>query len=354
MHRRETGSGVQVTTSYHARVCARVSLLFSAVLVLIANGGVAARPAVAADKVIGAKNSKVYHLYPAECGSAKRIRPGNRISFKSAEEAERAGRRLCKRCETLREKKRGQPEAAGGSGRSQGSGRSGGSPGSTPPQPGEPGPSAPPAADLPQIARVTGVLPGGTIELDIGEKARLVGVVCPKEGQSGAEDAVRFITEQTRGRTVRLSRDASSAASTHRDALGRLLVYLTPEPDGRDLGGELIFQGYAWMDRDVRFARRREYTRREEEAWRAPRGIWKPEKGAAGKRKVITGRHAHHYHDPNCRHALHLTDKITLTLNEAKSRRLPPCALYGVKEKAEKKQPMDAPKQQKPKKGGSS
>ena len=355
MRRGEIGSGVQVATSHHARGRARVSLLFSAVLVLFANGGVAPRLAVASDVVIGAKNSKVYHLYPAECGSAKRISPANRISFKSAEDAERAGRRLCKRCETLREKKKTQAEATGGSGQSEGSERSDGLSGSTPPtgSSGEPGPSGPPAAELPQIARVTGVLPGGTIELDIGEKVRLVGVVCPEEGQPGAEDAVRFIAEQTRGRKVRLARDASSGASSHRDALGRLLVHLTPEPDGRDLGGELIFQGFAWLDRDARFARLREYTRREEEAWRAPRGIWKPEKGAAGNRKVVTGRHAHHYHDPNCRHLAHLTDKITLTVNEAKSRRLPPCALYGAKENGQKKQRKEDRAQQNPKKGQS-
>ncbi|MFH1419371.1 MAG: thermonuclease family protein [Planctomycetota bacterium] len=352
MHRRDTGSGVQVTTSCHSRGRARACVLFfSAVLAIIAHGSVAAR--LVADEVIGAKDSKVYHLYPDECGSAKRISPGNRISFKSAEEAERAGRRLCKRCEALREKKREQTEAGSGSGQSEGSERSDGPFGSPPPQPGEPGPTVPSAASLPQIARVTGVLPGGTIELDIGEKARLVGVVCPQDGQVGAEDAVRFITEQTQGRTVRLFRDASLEPSPHRDALGRLLVHLTPEPDGRDLGGELIFQGFAWLDRDAQFARRREYTRREEEAWRAPRGIWKPEKGAAGNHKVVTGRHAHHYHDPNCRHIAHLTDIITLTLNEAKSRRLPPCPLYGVKDSDTKKQRKDDRAQQKPKKGQS-
>ncbi len=352
MHRREIGSGVQVTTLQQTRGRATARWLFSALLAIIANGGIAPQHAIASDVVIGAKNSKVYHLYPDECGSAKRISPGNRISFKSAKEAELAGRRLCKRCEALREKKKNQAEPTGGSGQSEGSEHSDGSPGSQPPTgpSGEPGPSGPPVASLPQIVRVTGVLPGGTIELDIGEKARLLGVVCPQEGQAGAEDAVRFLVEQTRGRKVRLAHDASSGKSFHRDALGRLLVHLTPEPDGRDLGGELIFQGYAWLDRDARFSRRPEYTRREEEAYRAPRGIWQPEKGAAGKRKVVTGRHAYHYHDPNCRHVAHLTDMITLTVNEAKSRRLPPCAYYGEKDNEAKKKMTEERKPPKAKK----
>jgi hypothetical protein len=175
------------------------------------------------------------------------------------------------------------------------------------------------------------------MELDVGEKVRLLGVVCPGEGQPYAEDAVRFIKEQTQGRRVRMARDVSPGPIGHRDTLGRLLVYMKPEPDGRDLGAELIFQGYAWLDREARFQRRAEYARREEEAWRAGRGIWKPSKGAAGKRKVVTGRHAQYYHDAKCPHASHLAGKITLTLNEARSRRLPPCAHYRVKGKVKGK-----------------
>jgi hypothetical protein len=91
------------------------------------------------------------------------------------------------------------------------------------------------------------------------------------------------------------------------------------------------------MDRSATFDRRPEYTRREEEAWRARRGIWKPLEGAAGKRQVVTGRHAHHYHDPQCPHTAHLAGRLTLTVNEAKARNLPPCARVRIERKQERK-----------------
>ena len=130
-----------------------------------------------------------------------------------------------------------------------------------------------------------------------------------------------------------MTHNAAAEPAGRRDALGRLLVYMTPQPDGRDLGGELLFRGYAWLDRGARFDRRPEYARREEEAWRAGRGVWRQLDGAAGESKVVTGRHAHHYHDLNCPHVQHLTGKFTITLNEAKSRRRPPCPRYHATDK---------------------
>jgi endonuclease YncB( thermonuclease family) len=306
-------------------------LVGGALLVFLAASAVALAALV--DQVMGAKNSKVYHLYPEECSTAKRINQENVIRFASAEEAERSGRRPCKTCETIRAKR----QLEGGSGKA-------GPPAVRPDQRNEgkdrPPPTTQPGIndsaggpDLPQFARVTGVLVGGTLELDIGEKARLLGVAGPAEGQSFAEDAVRFLTEQTRGRTVRLSKDPADSSAVGRDSLGRLFVYVTPQPDGRDLGGELIFQGYAWVDREARFDRRAEYARHEEEAWRDHRGIWRPLTGEAGKREVLSGRFAHDYHDPKCPHVPHLTGMVKMTVNEAKSRRLPPCPLHLDKEK---------------------
>ena len=45
---------------------------------------------------VGSKNSDVYH-YP-DCASAKKIKPGNLVSFNSVEEAKTAGYRPCKNC----------------------------------------------------------------------------------------------------------------------------------------------------------------------------------------------------------------------------------------------------------------
>ena len=105
-------------------------------------------------------------------------------------------------------------------------------------------------------------------------------------------------------------------------------LHVTPDPDGRDLAGELIFQGYGWLDRDANFRRRAEYLRLEEIAWRTPRGIWRKLESPAGESKVVTGRHASEYHRPKCIHARHLSDVMDMSLNEAKSRRLVPCSEF--------------------------
>jgi endonuclease YncB( thermonuclease family) len=283
---------------------------------------------------VGTKNGKVYHLYPAECSTARRINAENIVRFASAEEAERAGRHLCKTCEKIRakllaEKMTGRSDKKGGQTETA---RPGGDKPSATTRSADP---EAPSSAVPQFARVKNILPGGTLELDVGEKVRLQGVVCPAGSQPLAKEAARFLEEQTRGRTVQLSFDSPACLPSQRDACGRLVAYLMPQPDGRDLGGELIFQGYAWLDREAMFDRQSEYARREEEAWRDQRGVWKPLEGEAGKQEVVTGRFAMHYHDAKCPHAALLTGKITMTLNEAKSRRLPPCPLYRAKRRAD-------------------
>jgi len=289
--------------------------------------------------VVAAKSSKVYHTHPQECSAARRINPDNLIHFASAEEAEASGRRLCKTCADLdrriNEGGPSRPPPGRPSGRKPADSR-GGEP---PPREEQTEDAEGTAGVLPEYAGVAEVLPGGTIELDTGEKAALCGVVCPAAGQPGAEDAVRFIREQTAGRRVRLVADRMPGGPRPRDSLGRLVVYLAAEPDGRDLGGELLFQGYAWLDRQIPFERRKEYVMREEEAWRGGRGIWRPLTGPAGERQVVTGRFAENYHDPRCPHVVHLVGKITLTVNEAKARRLTPCCHFRSEKAADRTPP---------------
>ncbi len=292
--------------------------------VLVGTGLVIAAGAWAAE-IIATKNSKVYHTRPGECSSAKKINPENRVRFVSRVEAEQSGRRLCKRCEALdlKEQELRKPAATGE--RKPDEPPDAANPPPPPAQP--PGRVEPPDA-LPEFVRVSEVLPGGTLGLDTGEKATLVGVVCPERGQPAAREAVRFLIEQTQGRTIRVDHDGSPCLGDGRDALGRLMVYATPERDGRDLGGELIFQGYAWLDRDAHFDRQAEYARHEAEAWRAGRGVWSRSEGGAGGEEVVIGRHAWNYHRPKCPHVAHLSNPLTMSLDEAKGRRLTPCSEY--------------------------
>lgn len=288
-----------------------------------------------AGDVFGTRKGKVYHTHFQECASARKIGGDNRVTFSNAQEAMNAGRRLCKRCESLDKKAAESGEARGDQRKGGGQppkdeGRTGAEPGGREPA-GPVRPVVPPQegeeASI-EIAAVMKVLTGGTLVLDNGEHAVLVGVSCPTLKKSGGGDVQRFMTEQTRGRMVRLTCDATTCFGARRDELGRLLVYAVPEPDGRDLGAELIFQGFAWVDLSVPFSRQADYLRNEEAAWRAGRGVWKIGSEKSAGVTVVTGRHARCYHSPNCRHVPLLTGTMSLTLDEAKSRRLVPCSDY--------------------------
>ena len=54
------------------------------------------KPLTAEYKYVASKNSKVFHK--ATCSSAKRINPGNLVTYKTREEAIQAGKRPCKIC----------------------------------------------------------------------------------------------------------------------------------------------------------------------------------------------------------------------------------------------------------------
>ncbi|MFQ5423939.1 MAG: thermonuclease family protein [Phycisphaerae bacterium] len=272
--------------------------------------------------IVATKKGKVYHAY--RCTFARKIRPANLIHFRSKEEAEQSGRRLCSYCAHLAEKAEKQrtdpPTMRGASGTSNGR---------------KAGPKPKPSSPPPEVAvaggvelRVKMVLPGGTLISDSGEKIRLLGVMWPERGQSSVEEAVRFIERRLRRRTVRVQFAEDEAHHPRRDSLGRTLAYIVVEPGKRDLGGELLTSGFGWIDTDTHFDRLAAYRDMEDTAAWAERGIWATLPGPAGKQKVVIGKYAPHYHAPDCPHVPHLTDSKTVTLNQAKSRRLTPCEFY--------------------------
>lgn len=287
-------------------------------------------PAIATgEAVIGTTSGKVYHNHPEACASARRIRDDRLTRFASRAEAEAAGRRQCRTCERLDEKGARPPESA---------------PPEKPrvevePREADKDLPPPPGGDIieqqsPRIAgvvRATAVLDAGTLTFDTGDRAFLAGVIVPSRTQPMARDAQRFIVEQTRDRLLRATVMTSPCAVEGRDALGRWCVAVSPQPGGRDLAGELLFQGYAWLDRSSASTRSAEYARLEEAAWRARRGIWSELKDDAAKRQVTTGRGAWEYHDERCDHVAHLTEARTMPLNEARARRLVPCCHYRAK-----------------------
>ncbi len=272
--------------------------------------------------IVATKKGKVYHAY--RCTFARKILPANLIHFKSKEEAERSGRRLCRYCAHMAEeaeKQRTDPPATRGESGTSNARKAG-------PKPGPPSPPPEVAVADGVELRVKTVLPGGTLISDSGEKIRLLGVMWPERGQSSVEEAVHFIERRLRRRTVRVQFSEDEAHHLLRDSLGRTLAYIVVEPGKRDLGGELLTSGFGWIDTDARFGRLAAYRDMEDTAAWAERGIWAKLEGPTGKQKVVIGKYAPHYHAPDGPHVPHLTDSKTITLNQARSRRLTPCVFY--------------------------
>ena len=120
----------------------------------------------------------------------------------------------------------------------------------------------------------TGVVDGGTIELESGEIVRLIGVDTPEISTTtgaaewfGAE-AYWFTKGLVEGKQVKLE-----LGWPKKDKLDRTLayVYLT---DGTCINGEIIVQGYGHADRKDVFRYRGRYIRYEKVAKELNKGIW--------------------------------------------------------------------------------
>lgn len=291
--------------------------------------GPAAAPSVA-EGFYGSANSKVYHSRRA-CQSGRKIKLENRVRFSSEDDAKGQGRRLCRFCERMQKKEeegdknqapqvgKGEPENTTTPTGVRGKGKD--RPRSSVPPDGSINNDSTTAKELPQTGTVKKVFPDGTIELVSGDRVRLLGVGCPRRGQ----DVAGTIKDQTADREVSLVYDPATSHCGHRDGMGRLWAYIQVDPDNRDVGAELIFRGAAWFDRELAFGRRKTYIAREDQAWWAGRGVWKRLEGVDGNRKVVVGRYGSHYYAVGSPWILLLKDPTTITVNEAKSRRLTPC-----------------------------
>jgi len=129
---------------------------------------------------------------------------------------------------------------------------------------------------------------GDTLELDGGEKVRLIGVNTPesvhttKPVEYFGKEASAFAKRMAEGKLVLLSGDADPLSS---DRYGRTLayVYLT---DGSLLNLEILRQGYGFAYVEYPFSRMEEFRAAEREAREQGRGLWTRDNG--GTEKSIT------------------------------------------------------------------
>jgi len=106
------------------------------------------------------------------------------------------------------------------------------------------------------------VLDGGTIELETGEKVRLIGVDT-SETRDPRKSLESFGAEAT----------AANAHLGHKDKYLRILAYVILE-DGTFLNAEIIKQGFGLADTQYPFIYEKEFRLLEEEASDQKRGLW--------------------------------------------------------------------------------
>jgi micrococcal nuclease len=115
---------------------------------------------------------------------------------------------------------------------------------------------------------------GDTLELDGGERVRLIGVDTPetvdprRPVQYFGKEASAFTRRMAQGRSVRLEYDQDT-----RDRYGRTLAYVYLE-DGTFLNAEIIRQGYGHAYTRFPFRYQDQFLALEREAREQERGLW--------------------------------------------------------------------------------
>ena len=121
-----------------------------------------------------------------------------------------------------------------------------------------------------QFATVTFVVDGDTVELDTGERVRLIGIDAPGQDAPFYAEARNKLSELVLKKQVRMEKDVSN-----RDRFKRLLRYLYIGDTFVNL--EMVRQGYASALRyppNVKYSR--QFLDAEKEARRKQLGMWSP------------------------------------------------------------------------------
>ncbi|MGA2631212.1 MAG: thermonuclease family protein [Terriglobia bacterium] len=137
-------------------------------------------------------------------------------------------------------------------------------------------PRAPDAKGVSVSRACVRVIDGDTIQLDGGERVRLIGVDTPetvdprRPVQYFGKEASAFTRRLAEGRTVRLEFGDETFDRYHRTLA---YVYL---PDGTFLNAEIIRQGYGFAYTRFPFRYQEEFVRLERQAREERRGLWAP------------------------------------------------------------------------------
>jgi micrococcal nuclease len=182
------------------------------------------------------------------------------------------------------------------------------------------------------------VIDGATLELDGGEKVRLLGVSIPEHF---SKLAAEFARKKAEGQQVRLQYD-----QTRKDKDSRILAYvrvLGPHFMRRDglsgrqnfiLNEEIIYQGYGLVDTEYPFRELERYKKFEKEAKKAGRGLWPKVETGGGPEPIIDvveeweptvyiNKTEKKYHRDSC--PVLKNSKTPILLKDAKKQGYTPC-----------------------------
>ncbi len=123
------------------------------------------------------------------------------------------------------------------------------------------------------------VIDGDTVELENGERVRLIGVDTPeiyderKPVMYFAHEASNFTKQIAEGEKVRLEFDENNTYLEHKNKYGRTLAYIYLQ-DGAFLNAEIIKQGYGFAYTKFPFKYMEEFRRYQQEAMENEKGLW--------------------------------------------------------------------------------
>ncbi|MEM5772802.1 MAG: thermonuclease family protein [Candidatus Aenigmatarchaeota archaeon] len=125
-------------------------------------------------------------------------------------------------------------------------------------------------SNLPETQRrlVTKVLDGDTLELENGDRIRLLGINAPELGEAFSEEAKLALEEMVLGKVVKIEKDAA----WNKDKYGRLLRYVFLE--GKLVNCEMVRLGLAESiaEKEVKYYNC--FKEAEQEAKEKKLGIW--------------------------------------------------------------------------------
>lgn len=135
------------------------------------------------------------------------------------------------------------------------------------------------AAEAPPRAahKVGRIVDGDTIHVaghfgnaETTEIIRLMGINSPERGAHYAKESTTWLTNLLKGEDVTLVYESETPT---RDRYGRIIAYVYRAPDGLDVCGESLRQGYA-KAYTGKHPRRDEFAKTEATAHSAERGLW--------------------------------------------------------------------------------